>query len=752
MNDRFNVNFGENTGFRANFTADILENILKNVIAEYFRLHPDAGISEEKLEDAISDYFTAHPIDGIDADEVNRIIADYLQAHPVETVTENDVNAIVSAYIDNMHITDGKDGKDGENGASAYDIAVKNGFNGTEVQWLESLKGERGETGAQGVAGATGSAGANGKSAYQIAVDNGFNGTEVEWLASLKGEKGDKGDDASCDDTEIKSEITDIWKVQGELGAKNLIPYPYLMTTKSANGVTFTDNGDGSITVNGTATTNLWFNLCDIYFGELSLLNVNSKYIISDGVDHSLGIEVGYNGRNRITSINVSQGAILDNITVYPMIRYRSDTDDTWQPYASTNKELTDKVNSLATQAQSLEQANNELSTSIEPILDSITVEQGVYDVNLIIPEECTPNSRPVPTVGEPFSNKTTMNGITTTNLIVLKSGVSKYKTSRQSEPPYSRIFFYDSEQKYKGTGGTSYIDTDGYWVIDLSAVNINLFHSFALVANEINVNTLRIAPYDEFYHQSTTLEIPDLVLSDKTRKAIGDVPNILYGKKWVVCGDSFTTGDGITETFDSGEYIGKTKVYPYLIGDRNGMEIELMAMGGRTLAKPQDEAYNNCFANYYTNIGNDADYITLYFGINDSHNRTENVQTGEIPLGTISDNTLNTFYGAWNVILPYLIENHPNAKIGILVSNGCETDDYRIATIACAKKWGIPYIDLNGDERTPMMLRSSNPDISQTAKNIALAKWRVSSTNGHPNEAAHNYESTFIENFLRSL
>jgi hypothetical protein len=32
-----------------------------------------------------------------------------------------------------------------------------------------------------------------GKSAYEVAVANGFKGTEEEWLASLKGEKGDQG-------------------------------------------------------------------------------------------------------------------------------------------------------------------------------------------------------------------------------------------------------------------------------------------------------------------------------------------------------------------------------------------------------------------------------------------------------------------------------------------------------------------------------------------------------------------------------
>ena len=35
-----------------------------------------------------------------------------------------------------------------------------------------------------------GGAGTAGKSAYEIAVDNGFVGTETEWLESLKGEKG----------------------------------------------------------------------------------------------------------------------------------------------------------------------------------------------------------------------------------------------------------------------------------------------------------------------------------------------------------------------------------------------------------------------------------------------------------------------------------------------------------------------------------------------------------------------------------
>lgn len=51
-------------------------------------------------------------------------------------------------------------------GLSAYEVAVKNGYQGTEQEWLVSLKGQ---------------------SAYQLAVLLGYQGTESEWLASLVG-------------------------------------------------------------------------------------------------------------------------------------------------------------------------------------------------------------------------------------------------------------------------------------------------------------------------------------------------------------------------------------------------------------------------------------------------------------------------------------------------------------------------------------------------------------------------------------
>lgn len=70
----------------------------------------------------------------------------------------------------------GGSGGTGSDGKSAYEIAVDNGFEGTEADWLESLKGETG---------ATGVAGADGKSAYAYAVDGGYTGTEDEFSEKL---------------------------------------------------------------------------------------------------------------------------------------------------------------------------------------------------------------------------------------------------------------------------------------------------------------------------------------------------------------------------------------------------------------------------------------------------------------------------------------------------------------------------------------------------------------------------------------
>ena len=82
---------------------------------------------------------------------------------------------------------------------TAYDIAVKNGFTGTEEEWVKSIKGEPGEKGnplkfsdlsESEKEELKGDKGDKGESAYELAIENGFKGSETEWIASLKGKDG----------------------------------------------------------------------------------------------------------------------------------------------------------------------------------------------------------------------------------------------------------------------------------------------------------------------------------------------------------------------------------------------------------------------------------------------------------------------------------------------------------------------------------------------------------------------------------
>lgn len=135
----------------------------------------------------------------------------------------------------------GKDGKDAV-GKSVYDLALENGFVGSEADFLESLKGQDGANGKNGTNGKPGTNGTNGKdgkdgvnglSAYEVAVKNGYNSSEVNWLASLKGKDGINGKDGK----------------DGVNGANGIDGKP---CTFSVGRVAFSDKNEFKVTNSGT--------------------------------------------------------------------------------------------------------------------------------------------------------------------------------------------------------------------------------------------------------------------------------------------------------------------------------------------------------------------------------------------------------------------------------------------------------------------------------------------------------------------
>ena len=105
-----------------------------DVYAQIIRMIEELGevtVSDEQIEEIVIKYLEENPVSGVDETEVQRIVAEYVEEHK-----------------DELKGADGKNGVDGKDGKSAYEIALANGFVGTEEEWLESLKGADGSGGS----------------------------------------------------------------------------------------------------------------------------------------------------------------------------------------------------------------------------------------------------------------------------------------------------------------------------------------------------------------------------------------------------------------------------------------------------------------------------------------------------------------------------------------------------------------------------------------------------------------------------
>ena len=144
-----------------------------------------------------------------------KVKAEQMKSGVVITIV--DADGETSATLHN-----GANGEKGTDGKSAYQIAVEQGYQGSESDWLSSLKGDKGEKGNTGAKGNPGQDGADGKSAYAIAVEHGYEDSEEKWLLSLKGEKGDTGERGEKGDTGLQGERGERGETgqQGEQGPK----------------------------------------------------------------------------------------------------------------------------------------------------------------------------------------------------------------------------------------------------------------------------------------------------------------------------------------------------------------------------------------------------------------------------------------------------------------------------------------------------------------------------------------------------
>lgn len=122
---------------------------------------------------------------------------------------------------------------------------------------------------------------------------------------------------------------------------------------------------------------------------------------------------------------------------------------------------------------------------------------------------------------------------------------------------------------------------------------------------------------------------------------------------------------------------------------------------------------------------------------------------------GNETDKTNETFFGAYNVILPYLIAKYPLAKIALVATH--RTNKYlRDVTKKAASKYGLPCLDII-DEKKQMWYSYEENDtmINIDNNDMLLSKFRQSkftADNIHPNDAGYLFLSTIIRSFLESI
>lgn len=211
-----------------------------------------------------------------------------------------------------------------------------------------------------------------------------FVGTQAQWNALSSSQKAEYELVDITDDSLSPSGHVD-WESNGKIGSKNLLPNK--ATTQTINGVTFTINSDGSVTANGTATSNAEIDIATNvplngnYILSDDFAGINGQYWAFANVDNgarqyiltSKEMPITISNKLDYFRVKVFSGVTANNITFKPMIRLATDSDSTYQPYAMTNKELTKQVSPIDDMNNILGAKNLLPVTMVSQVLSGVT-------------------------------------------------------------------------------------------------------------------------------------------------------------------------------------------------------------------------------------------------------------------------------------------------------------------------------------------------------------------------------------------
>ena len=285
--------------------------------------------------------------------------------------------------------------------------------------------------------------------------------------------------------------------------------------------------------------------------------------------------------------------------------------------------------------------------------------------------------------------------------------------------------------------------------------------------ATELIVNFKHISgTMNVIKHNATVIDAESVVYEGQPIQTyldkIDTSSNILYGKVLCCCGDSITygadmTGDElVTPTIESYQYSAYMKkwtkwtanepaAYGYQIAARNNM---VFYNGGVSGACVQGSGVTYSVPGFsvadgeYTLLPDSIDYLTLFFGWNDTAVGT---------LGTINDTTNDSYYGGYNVVLPYLINKYPYTKIALVVPFGTDVG-HRQAIRDLANKWGLACFDMMQGGTPLYWGKEADVDVDASIVTANRQKFSAQANSPHPNIHGHFQIGTMLEAFLRGI
>ena len=206
-------------------------------------------------------------------------------------------------------------------------------------------------------------------------------------------------------------------------------------------------------------------------------------------------------------------------------------------------------------------------------------------------------------------------------------------------------------------------------------------------------------------------------------------ISNQLSGKKYGILADSIAAG---------ANGVGYDNSYHRLVAIRNGMTSFNYAIAGTKLSGAANGfGLSMSDPARYGAMDSSLEYILVAGLTNDI--------SASIPIGTDSDNTVDTVKGALNLLCIGLMEKYPNKKIGFITPfrHRVANDDqaYADAMITICGKYSIPVLD---------WYRTSGVYPLNTVKRTA--QMQTVNDYQHPNAATHLQLSHSFEAFLRRL